>query len=476
MTPRLHAGRPAVRQIDSVRTDGEDPTSHLCFIAMKEGLGPVTTHCAPAAARSFGLTRWLRVLLAAGAIGPTSLLAAQAGSQGSRELELPRPLRSPFVETIDLDLPETTVPAVVAVMRERYCAGVSFIPAPGDQRLSLAVHGGSVEQVLQEIAAQKPVYRHETIGGHDVVYPATPEFQAVLGGVDVRQTGRFTAIYKYLPQLKTAVPFFGRLAGPNMVSFGGPELAFFSQPVSVRERGRVIDQLVDLLGANPRIYMTFVTAPSGVPAMDLGQVECQPVVPPVRFTSCFGGGEAGSAGDLLSRRIDLDAAGEPVAAVVERLRHDDHLPLSFVEGSAVAVTVHLSGATVRQALEKLLSQAPGYSCQIGNGHVVIAANDPVYRTMDRGVKVVPAPPCMAAQMYTDVLLLQPAFQHLQPFVDCLGEPSLVRDDELTEVALAAEGTVLEHLVQLLGRNPHAFFTIRWSHPPDYRTMSMGTVQ
>lgn len=428
----------------------------------------------PAAALRRGLTRWLRVLLAAGAMGPASLLAAQAGSQGSRKLELPRPLRPPFVGTIDLDLPETTVRAVIAMMRERYCAGVSFIPAPGDQRLRLAVHGASVEQVLQEIAARKPVYRHETIGGHDVVYPATPEFQAVLGGVDVRETGRFAAIYKYLPLLKAQVPALARLAGPNM--FGNLQLAFFTQPVSVRERGRVIDQLMDLLGANPRIYMTFVTAPTGVPAMDLGEVECQPVVPPVRFTSCVGGGEAGSAGDLLSRRIDLDAAGEPVAAVIERLRHDDHLPLSFIEGSAVAMTVHLHGATVRQALEKLLSQAPGYSCQIGNGHVVIAANDPAYRTMVRGVEVVPAPPCMAASMFTNDLLFLPAFQHLQPFVDCLGDPSLVRDDELTEVALAAEGTVLEQLVQLLGRNAHAYFTIRWKHPPDYRTMSMGTVQ
>lgn len=428
----------------------------------------------PAAALTRGLTRWLRVLLAAGAMGPTSLLAAQAGSQGSGELELPRPLRPPFVGTIDLDLPETTVPAVIAMMRERYCAGVSFIPAPGDQRLRLAVHGGSVEQVLQKIATQKPAYRLETIGGHAVVYPASPEFQAVLGGVDVRETGRFAAIYKYLPFLKAQVPALARLAGPNM--FGNLDLPFFTQPVSVRERGRVIDQLMDLLGANPRIYMTFVTAPTGVPAMDLWEVQCQPVVPPVRFTSCFDGGEAASAGDLLSRRLDLDAAGEPLAAVVEHLRHDDHLPLSFAEGSAVAVTVHLHGATVRQALEKLLSQAPGYSCQIGNGHVVIAANDPVYRTMDHRVKVVPAPPCMAAQMYADVLISLPAFQHLQPFVDCWGDPSLVRDDELTEVALAAQGTVLEHLVQLLGRNPHAFFTIRWKHPPDYRTMSMGTVQ
>jgi hypothetical protein len=135
---------------------------------------------------------WLRLgavvtgaAICAGA--PLPLAASQSGVQVVTD----GPLPGHIAAKIDLEIADTTVSAVIDVLRATYCAAVSFIPAPRDQRLRVALHGASVERVLRELAARNPAYRYERIAGRDVLYPVAPEFQTVLQGVRVKDRRRF---------------------------------------------------------------------------------------------------------------------------------------------------------------------------------------------------------------------------------------------------------------------------------------------
>jgi hypothetical protein len=152
------------------------------------------------------VSAWRPVLLALIAATVLSTAAARTAEQG--------------VDGIDLEITDTTVPAVIGILRTTHCAAVSFIQAPGDQRVTLALRKASMDRVLRELATQQPAYRYEMIAGHHVLYPASPEFQAVVRGVQIKDMERFPAADKYLLSLRKAVPALARLAGPPRCSPG----------------------------------------------------------------------------------------------------------------------------------------------------------------------------------------------------------------------------------------------------------------
>jgi hypothetical protein len=427
---------------------------------------------APATA-SQGRSPWLRLALAAGSVILASMPEGAAAGQAPARPAADAPASQSSTSTIDIEVADTTVSAVVAILRTRQCAAVSFIPAPGDQRLSVALRAATVEGVLRELAARRPAYRYEKISGHDVLYPVSPEFQTVLRGVGIKKVPRFEATYQYLPVLKAAVPALARLAGPSM--FGTLTLPFFTAPVSVRASGRVIEQLIDLLGPDPRMYLSFGTAVTGVPTLDLDDVKCQPVVRRVQLVSCFDGSAPDAAEDVLARRISITAADQPLAAIVERLRAAEHLPLSFIEDAAVGrVSAEFHDVPARWALQVLLARIRNYQCLVGNGRVVIASNDPAYRATLHAFPDTRLPPWTTMHLYYGRLgEAIPAFRDLKVPWDPTVDPRLRSDEH--EVTLSPDATVLEHLVQLLGDIPEAFFTIR-RLPSGGRELSLGAVR
>lgn len=399
-------------------------------------------------------------------LAPGALAAAAGVARSTSTIAL-----ASSTPSMDLRVTDTTVTAVIRLLRSERCAAVSFIVAPGDQRLSLNLKQATVDAVLRELAAQKPAYRFETIAGRDVLYPASPEFQEPvhLGERNLTGMKRFAAVYRFLPMLRNAVPALSNLVAPPMVGNFNDRL--YTDAVSLPAKGRVIEFFVALLGANPRIFFQFGTAASGLPILLFDGVTCAPVVPPVAFTSCFGAETPPPAAAVLERKVSLDIDGQPLRTVVERMEAEDRLPISLLEGAAAPpVTVHLHEAAARAALQSILSRLPNYRCLIGNGHVVIVANDPEYLARISGVNVVRYTSWVAANAYVEKLIMMPAFRDLKTYVEQPTDPGLLNN----EVSLATEGSVIEHLVQLLGDNPRAFFTIKRLSPAG-RALTLGSV-
>ena len=178
-----------------------------------------------------------------------------------------KPLRS-----IEITVQGASATAAVQLLRRQACAPVSFIAAARGGTVSLSVRGATVAEVLRQIAAQDPTYRAETIAGREVLYPAAPEFQVALAGIDIASTPRLEASYRYLERLRRDVPAFSTLAPPMVI--GDSRHPIFSQKVTLRPTGRVIEHLVDLLGQNPDLYFEFGKAMSGVPELDFDMVNC----------------------------------------------------------------------------------------------------------------------------------------------------------------------------------------------------------
>jgi hypothetical protein len=176
------------------------------------------------------------------------------------------------VQSISLHLENAEVPEIVDLLHSRYCAAVSFVPAVPPGAATVDAADATVPEVLSQIARSNPAYRSETIAGREVLYPATPEFQIVVDHVDVKSKPRLDATGLYLDLLRKEVPAFSQLWPPFMI--GNPRHPVYSDVVTLRARGRIIEHLVDLLGQNERVYFEIIEARSGVPVVVFEQLRC----------------------------------------------------------------------------------------------------------------------------------------------------------------------------------------------------------
>ncbi len=178
---------------------------------------------------------------------------------------------------ISLRVSDPSPEAVVALLRAQHCAPVSFISTHSLRTVTLDLQGVSVEEALRQIAVQDPTYRSDVIDERNVLYPAGPEFQHVVRNVEIADVPRLDASYRYLDRLGREVPAFSNLVAP--VVFGDSRHPIFSTRVSVRRVGRVIEQLVDLLGEDRSLYLEFGKAMSGASELAFRKLACDAIAP-----------------------------------------------------------------------------------------------------------------------------------------------------------------------------------------------------
>lgn len=165
------------------------------------------------------------------------------------------------------------VSSVVQDLRSRFCAPVSFISHRGDSGLvDDGNMGTSVEEALGSIARRTGSYRLETIDGRLVLYSTEPEFGREMEGVKIKGVSRAQAADAYVDLLRARKLFPDLLSVPIV---GDDRAAVYNEKVELRKRGRVIDQLIDLLGKDTSLYLEVLTAPSGHPYVLLGQLACK---------------------------------------------------------------------------------------------------------------------------------------------------------------------------------------------------------
>jgi hypothetical protein len=105
-----------------------------------------------------------------------------------------------------------------------------------------------------------------------VLYPVAPEFQAILDHVVIQSKPRQAAVELYVDVLRKEVPALSDLVPP--ILFGDERRPMYSEVVSLREIGRVIEHFVELLGQDKTLYFEFIKARSGLPSLVFGRLRC----------------------------------------------------------------------------------------------------------------------------------------------------------------------------------------------------------
>jgi hypothetical protein len=183
------------------------------------------------------------------------------------------PTHSTPTKLLDIKVKDAPASAVIRLLRERYCAAVSFIEAPQPSSVSLDLRQVTVAEVLRQISIQNPEYRSETIDGREVLYPSTPQFQLIVEHVEIQATPRQLAAELYVDVLRKSIQAFSNLLPP--IIMGDERRPVYSDKVSLREKGRVIEHLSDLLGFDDQsIFFELIKAKSGLPSLVFEQLHC----------------------------------------------------------------------------------------------------------------------------------------------------------------------------------------------------------
>lgn len=164
------------------------------------------------------------------------------------------------------------VPDVVAALRAHYCSPISLIVCNKSSLVDDGMLGETADSALKSIASQSGCYKFITIGQRLVLYPAGSEYDNAVNDVQIKQLPRIEAADAYVSLLRTK----GYL--PDLVSapiVGDDRSPVFRDKVSLRTTGRVIDQLIDLLGNDRSLYLEVRTAPSGHPYINFERVKCE---------------------------------------------------------------------------------------------------------------------------------------------------------------------------------------------------------
>jgi hypothetical protein len=166
--------------------------------------------------------------------------------------------------------------------------------------------------------------------------------------------------------------------------------------------------------------------------------------------------------DLLQTTVSVDAMNVPIYDVVQSLRNDYHVPISFIDADADSVeTQHISfvmnGVPVRNVLDKITSTLSTYKFQTVEGRIILFPDTKKYQLTMSGVEIRNTRRIDAVSRYISQLMRQyPVFGNLltPPMKGDTASP--VYQDE---VSLRPNGTVLEHFIQLLGNDPKVVFSI-----------------
>jgi hypothetical protein len=161
---------------------------------------------------------------------------------------------------------------VVRELRKQSCVAVSFIDRRGGETIVIKA-SSTPEDVLVAIATQTRTYKFETINGRLVLYPIEADFDRELSGISIHAMPRIEAVDTYVADLRGAGILPGLLMTPVVGELRAP---LYRERVSVRERGRVIDQMTDLLGSSQMLFFEIPRAPSGRPYIQVESVDCSP--------------------------------------------------------------------------------------------------------------------------------------------------------------------------------------------------------
>lgn len=170
--------------------------------------------------------------------------------------------RQILTRRISISIERATAYEFVQELRQRYAVPLSLIEKEMNRDIvSIRADNEAVEGVLKRFVAETNGYKFGVIRDHLVIYPADePYFQRSIE-VNLRDA-RIEAAKAYVQLLNREIKQLADLAPPPVK--GNPSAPLYRSEVSLDRPGTVVEHLVALLGSDPSVVFSLVTAKSGV--------------------------------------------------------------------------------------------------------------------------------------------------------------------------------------------------------------------
>jgi hypothetical protein len=145
----------------------------------------------------------------------------------------------------------------VNTLREKHGVPLSFVEADTAGTVTLALTDSSVEDVLTSIVAQAKDYRFGVVQGHLALYPKDAKYELRLEDLHVVKEPRIGAAQEVVQNLRLRAPF-AHLAPPLIsgVMGLGQKPPLYTDLVTLKERGTVVEALVGLAGSSPSVVIS----------------------------------------------------------------------------------------------------------------------------------------------------------------------------------------------------------------------------
>ncbi len=162
---------------------------------------------------------------------------------------------------------------------------------------------------------------------------------------------------------------------------------------------------------------------------------------------------------LLARKVgDLSVTLVEVEKAVAEIAKQSDLPMSFIQAdSHRKISLTLRDASVRQALDEILRQAPEYRYGLVAERLVLYPHDPIWETRLDNLSLGPGPRfAVTGELAKELSRRLPALAYLSgPWMLGNGNSYTYRDI----VSVTGPGSILDLFVQLLGGRPSTFFIL-----------------
>jgi hypothetical protein len=153
-----------------------------------------------------------------------------------------------------------------------------------------------------------------------------------------------------------------------------------------------------------------------------------------------------------------DNQGDAFSHFVRLLREVRRMPVSFIQADEEPGGIEPKiGNDIEATLDALIAQAPIYRWSNVSGHYVLYSRDPIWDAEVDGIEIINLPRLEAGTQLVTQLRTK------APELGSLSEPPMMGDPRspvYTEiVSLPRNGSILQHLVALLGTDLQTVFTV-----------------
>ncbi len=189
------------------------------------------------------------------ALASTCVLMRQPPATGGEKGQIARMMNESRVSLRDMS---ASVTETINTLRQKYKVPVCFVSVSDEKQAApeLGDEEVNLRTALDEDVQAHNSYAYALVSDRLILHPKSGPFTKVVGRVHIRNVPRLEAMMAFVEHLKETHTEFGNLGGPGMK--GDPRAPLYTDLVSLREEGTVLEHFAALLGDDPNVVFSVV--------------------------------------------------------------------------------------------------------------------------------------------------------------------------------------------------------------------------